>query len=551
MNKAIILAVMITVMGTTATNAEAVRLIVKEKSTSSISSLAGGQTKVLGAAKFKSITVESPEGGVEKLLGSLRESGQYESVEIDYMVSVPTPIWLEKAEQRVSGASTNDVPNDPWLSEQFYWNAQTETEMGHANILAAYQISNPTHIPRIGVLDSGFGNHVDLEYSEGYSFTTVYDRVRGPEFLAVGPLSDCSFGHGLSVASLIAAKTNNNEGIAGIVQSDIIAARVMYCGSGYLSDVATALYWMAGGTVEDVPSISSPVDIVNMSLSTNAEACPFYMQDAIDYAVDSGVIIVVGASNDSGDVADFSPANCNNVITVGAVDRRGQKANFSNIGEEVDLVAPGINIIIAGPDDQYYWGEGTSFSAPLVAGIAAMARAEFPSLVHSEIESLLVNSTARTASEFDSLDTSCENDGCGSGVVDGEAFLLATREYMGGDISFIKHALADGASCDENLYLDFFGTALKLCSMYEISFDSEATLEAGITYELYKIEQGMAFDLSNGTKILESEEPSIISGEISIDGSLYGYRVCTNGNCGDTLQRINSSNTAKPASCAE
>lgn len=545
---AVITAALIFSIGTA--SAEALRLIVKEKQAFNIESSARtGQAKSVSVA-YKSISVPS-EGDSNAVIDEIRASGQYESVELDVIVSSPKPVKISPSHYRVKASSLGDGtdPNDTKFEDQYYWQAPSGDQLGRANIIGAYKIANNSGTKvTVGVIDSSFGPHEDITYKEGYSFTTAFDEVRKPEYFANEPLQDCGYGHGLSIVSIIGAKTNNSMGIAGIADVDIVAARAMKCGVGYLSDVATSLEWQSGKSIDGVPDISKKVDVVNISLGGSINTCPSYMQEAIDFATSQGTIVLVTANNDYGDVANTTPANCNNVIVVGAVDQKGQKADFSNRGEEVDLVSPGVNIIAAGADNDYVWWDGTSQALPIATGVVILAKSEFPLLNQSEAEVLLTGSVSGYSTNPDGAENDCANNGCGAGILDAEAFLKATRSYMGGETSFIKHSLANGGSCGDELYMDFFGSALSLCDMYEITFNSQAGKSTGISYELYQLNIGAAFDIINATKILESNEPSIISGEVNIKDSSYGFRVCTNGTCGDLL-RMNTSDATKPDNC--
>lgn len=120
---------------------------------------------------------------------------------------------------------------------------------------------------------------------------------------------------------------------------------------------------------------------------------------------------------------------------------------------------------------------------------------------------------------------------------------------MGGDKSYIKHSLSLGTSCDEKVYSEYFGELLSLCDAFEVSFDSEAITDENVIYELYEIERGLLFDIANGTMIFESNNPKGIISGIDADKSFYGYRVCTDGVCDNSIQRINSSRAIKPDSC--
>jgi subtilisin family serine protease len=148
---------------------------------------------------------------------------------------------------------------------------------------------------------------------------------------------------------------------------------------------------MAGG-------IRAAVDagalVINVSASTT-EQNP-QLAAAVDYAESHDVVIVASAANSAkqGDPVTY-PAAYPSVIAVGAVNEAGQHADFSQTGPFVSLVAPGVDVLGLGPGGPGHWkGSGTSYSAPFVAGTAALVRAYRPSLTAAQVKSRLI-ATAR------------------------------------------------------------------------------------------------------------------------------------------------------------
>lgn len=114
-------------------------------------------------------------------------------------------------------------------------------------------------------------------------------------------------------------------------------------------------------------------DVINMSWGLATDATT--LRNAIRYAADHGVVLVAAAGN-SNDETLFYPAAYPDVIAVAATDESDRKAAFSTYGPQILVDAPGVNIISAYPGDRYAVESGTSFSAPIVAGEAALIRAE-------------------------------------------------------------------------------------------------------------------------------------------------------------------------------
>lgn len=207
--------------------------------------------------------------------------------------------------------------------------------------------------------------------------------------------------HGTHVAG-IAAAADNALGVVGMAPSaTIYPVRVLgRDGVGSSADLIAALNWAAG---------RSEIDVINLSLGGLGPSDS--LKNAIDaaWSAGSGKLIVAAAGNQGTDEPTY-PAAYPNVIGVGAVDGAGQRASYSNVGESVDVVAPGgdasrdanqdgsADLIIStwGRDDSgefepsYAGLQGTSMAAPHVAGVYALMKAEV-ALTPGEFLSLLRN----------------------------------------------------------------------------------------------------------------------------------------------------------------
>lgn len=171
--------------------------------------------------------------------------------------------------------------------------------------------------------------------------------------------SDDDNGHGSHVAGIIAA-LNNNIGVVGAgPAANLYAVKVLdRNGSGFLSDVISGIQW----------SVANGMKVVNMSLGTSQDIQS--MHDAVIAAHNAGVIVVAAAGN-SGKAVIF-PAAYPEAIAVSATDQNNQLASFSSRGPEVDLAAPGVNILSTYKGTNYAILSGTSMAAPHVAGSAAL-----------------------------------------------------------------------------------------------------------------------------------------------------------------------------------
>ncbi|MGE5585551.1 MAG: S8 family peptidase [Bacillota bacterium] len=242
------------------------------------------------------------------------------------------------------------VPNDPYYPRQWAPEAMS--------LPYAWDFTTGSSSVIVAVIDTGVQtDHPDLagHITAGYDFYNRTTYVR-----------DIS-GHGTHVAGIIGALTNNGVGMAGINWNvRIMPLKVADdSGSGYLdlSMIIEALRYAA----------DHGANVVNMSFqigdATTGED-PF-MDQAIEYAYNKGVTIVAAAGND-GEPWVAYPARDPRVIAVGAVGPDLARATWSNYGSEVDVVAPGADILSTWPTNSFANASGTSMATPHVAGLAAL-----------------------------------------------------------------------------------------------------------------------------------------------------------------------------------
>lgn len=230
---------------------------------------------------------------------------------------------------------------------------------------------------------------------------------------------DISSWHGTRTAGILGALSNNAHGVAGMTwQGKILPVRVLGKCGGYDSDILAAMMWAAGGTVSGVPNNANPARIINMSLGAS-EACPQSYSDVITQLTAMGVLVVVSAGNEGGPVD--APANCAGVAGIAGIRQAGTKVGFSSLGPEVTVSAPAGNCVnLSGTcvysiqtttnsgtttpvaaDDAYTGSQivadgvpkgpnlGTSFSAPIVSGIAGLMVAVNSNLTSCQLISRL------------------------------------------------------------------------------------------------------------------------------------------------------------------
>ncbi|MCK2000594.1 S8 family serine peptidase [[Brevibacterium] frigoritolerans] len=200
---------------------------------------------------------------------------------------------------------------------------------------------------KVGVIDSGVSTHPDLIVSGGQSFVGYTNSYADDN------------GHGTHVSGIISAE-NNEIGVVGVApDSDIFALKALdQDGSGYLSDIIEAIDW----------SITNQMDVINMSLGTKTASSA--LESAVNTAYQNGILVVAAAGNESTSVS--YPAKYSSVIAVSATDENNELAYFSNFGPEVEISAPGTNILSTSSLGDYENMSGTSMATPFVAGQLAL-----------------------------------------------------------------------------------------------------------------------------------------------------------------------------------
>ena len=314
------------------------------------------------------------------------------------------------------------TPNDTKFSEQ--WHLQSpEQYIGAANVAKAWSISQGSSDITIADIDTGIVGHADLvnrliggqASKAGYDFivdlpTSNDNSARDTDpsdpgdwltqaEAATSQFTGCDVGdsswHGTHTAGIMAAQTNNATGIAGVDwNAKLLVARALGKCGGYTSDIADAMRWSAGIAVPNVATNANPAKVLNLSLGGYSETatCSNTYQSAINDVVNRGAVVVVAAGNESMDAKYSEPANCQNVITVAAVDQAGIASWFSNSGAAVDIAAPGEGIISTNnagkttpTTDILATGDGTSFATPQVSGVVALMLASNSNLKNNTL----------------------------------------------------------------------------------------------------------------------------------------------------------------------
>ncbi len=190
-----------------------------------------------------------------------------------------------------------------------------------------------------------------------------------------------TMGHGTHVAGIIAGDWGIKKGAGGVARDAKIMPVKVFGKNGKAEPkhVADGIRY----------AVDNGAKVINMSLGGNEAALKRSglwdqipeLKEAVAYAKSKGVVVVVASGNDGKDaISDYYPASLPDVLTVGAVSEVHKRASFSNGGEELELTAPGVNILSAFPGEgaTYKKQQGTSMAAPYVAGAAALVIAQHP-----------------------------------------------------------------------------------------------------------------------------------------------------------------------------
>ncbi|UCE23250.1 MAG: S8 family peptidase [Candidatus Zixiibacteriota bacterium] len=254
----------------------------------------------------------------------------------------------------------------------------------------------------VAVLDTGGDkDHPDLTWSPG---TTVMgkDTTRW----------DDKNGHGTHCAGIISAD-DNDIGIVGVApECDVIMVQISRASRISLFKIIKGIEWCIA-THHDGDE-DNDVQIMSMSFSggpTEAEGV------ALSAAYAEGILLVAAAGNSRSDVANYYPAAHPDVMAISGIDAYGQAYYNTNYGEEIELIAPAVNVLSTYLEGSYTTMTGTSMACPHVAGTAALIWSDNPSMTHQQVRDQL-HATAE--------DISFPQTYQGYGLVDAENATLGT-----------------------------------------------------------------------------------------------------------------------------
>lgn len=270
------------------------------------------------------------------------------------------------AQLRVAAAAFND----PLFSQQ--------TDLGLIHASEGWPAAGSRIGVPVGIVDTGIdSHHEDLLGKVKACATATGGTVQE------GACADDN-GHGTHVAGTIGALAGNGAGIVGLAfTSPLIICKALDAnGSGSLADVANCIDW----------AHRKGAKVISLSLGGGASTT---LEDAVGAAYDAGKrggsLIVAAAGNDGNTSLEY-PAAYPGVVSVAATDDRGAHAPFSNVNEDVEIAAPGINVLSARLGGGYVRMSGTSMATPHAAAAAALvwdtARSSGAATIRARLDAL-------------------------------------------------------------------------------------------------------------------------------------------------------------------
>lgn len=375
------------------------------------------------------------------------------------------------------------VPNDPHYWRQ--WN------MPKISAERAWDITRGEAGVVVAVVDTG----VDLDHLD-----LAGNLIPGYNVISPGVLPQDDYGHGTHVAGIVAAITNNNVGVASIAGGcRIMPVKVLNSvGEGTDFDVATGIQWAADNGAR----------IINMSLG--GPDYSYALADAVDYAYGKNVLVIAAAGND-GLESILYPAALSHVVAVGATDKEDNRASFSNYGDTLDVVAPGVSIFGTWWDNSYVYASGTSTATPHVAGVAALVLSLHPEYSGDQVEN--------------ALKAGCVDLGApgwdpyyGCGRIDALAVLEGALPGGGGTIR--GRVCLEGRVNGSKAVVSVVGTAYTIVTDADGAFVLSG-LPPGI-YDLRAGKEGYLYRLCPGVEVVEGNVTEVspltlLAGDFSLD----------------------------------
>lgn len=297
----------------------------------------------------------------------------------------------------------------------------TGTELTHPDLAPILWVNPGEDLNHDGIVQESEHNGIDddgngfIDDFWGYDFVDSQGFPTGGDdrFPDNDPIDE--MGHGTAVAG-IAVASSNRIGILGVAPNCRLMTLRAGNANGYLEedDVAAALVYAA----------ENRANVVNMSFG-DVVVAPL-LRDAVEYAFSRGVVLVASSGNTGMNTLHY-PSGYSSVISVGATNQVNNRANFSSFGNSIAMVAPGSSIfstILNQSWNTFQGGNGTSFSAPFVTGVAALLLSRDSTLTPSEVRTILCSSCNDIGASGWDIET-------GHGLLNAERALNTPRQAVG------------------------------------------------------------------------------------------------------------------------
>ena len=329
--------------------------------------------------KFEDGTSAARQSAVLTRAGAVDTLGQLRGIGADLVrvAGSPREAAAELAQAAaVEYAETNKIltaastPNDPLFGDQWGLAAIAAPKGWDGAGLGGFPTTGGV---KVGVIDTG----IDRSHPEFAG--RVSNCVESTSLLLMngGIKAGCDDqnGHGTQVAGILAATANNGTGVAGVAfNSPIGVCRALEDGlaRGATSNVVNCLDWLA----------SKGAKVISMSFGGPSSTA---LYDAIKRAWNSGTgaVLLAAAGNDGGSGVLY-PAGYSQVVSVAATDQNDAWGG-SNRNADVEVAAPGVDILSTALGGGYTHGSGTSAATPFAAGVAAVMRQEYPGATAAQI----------------------------------------------------------------------------------------------------------------------------------------------------------------------
>lgn len=308
------------------------------------------------------VSKRSPGGMLT--LSAINEVGlQPEAEVVRQLQDNPVVRWAE-TDRLVPPAG---MTNDP--KARFQWH--------HAlvNTIDAWETTTGSPEITVADCDTGFESlHPDLRgnFAPGYNSEDTTSTI------------DPVHPHGTQTAGLIVARANNGLGIAGIAgTARLLPIRVtnLESGAAYLSALTACIEYAAD---HDVRVVNLPYAVADSPAVALAS----------EYLKRKRGLLVVAAGNEGKRLTE-EREHPSSMIVVGAMGHEDQRDSLSNYGSAIDLLAPGVDMLTTGTGSSYVPVNGTSYSASVVSGIAALVLSAYPDLTPSQLRSILFRSAMK------------------------------------------------------------------------------------------------------------------------------------------------------------